>query len=53
MNGDSTPGESPRRLKGEGELTAQLITAAGKAADRLSQEEIDEILGVRGAEDGD
>lgn len=53
MNGDSTPDESRRRLKGEGELTAQLITAASAAGDRLTQEEIDEILGVSRAEDGD
>lgn len=53
MNGDSTPDESRRRLKGEGELTAQLITAASAAGGRLSQEQIDEILGVGGAEDDD
>ena len=53
MNGDRTPDESRGRLKGEGELTAQLITAASAAGDRLSQEEIDAILGVRGTEDSD
>jgi len=54
MNGDSsTPDESRRRLKGEGELTAQLITAASAAGYRLSQEEIDQILGVSDAGDGD
>ena len=42
----STPDESRRRLKGEGELTTPLITAANRTDDPLSQAEIDEILGV-------
>jgi hypothetical protein len=40
------PGEEARRLRGEGELTAELITAAKEAPGPLSQQEIDSILGV-------
>lgn len=35
------------RLRGEGELTAQLITAAQDADGPLTQEEVDRILGVQ------
>jgi hypothetical protein len=44
-----TDGISPRsdkRLRGEGELTAQLIKAAHESERPLSQREIDEVLGV-------
>ncbi len=34
------------RLRGEGELTAQLITAAQDAEGHLTQDEVDRILGV-------
>ncbi len=50
MTGHSTPDESRRRLKGEGELTAQLITAATEAPEHLSQDKIDDILGVADAD---
>lgn len=53
MTADSTPDESRRRLKGEGELTAQLIAAANETGDRLSQDQIDRILGVEDGEDGE
>lgn len=40
--------EEDRRVRGEGELTAQLIMAAKDAQGPLSQQEIDSILGVDG-----
>ncbi|HEX6876180.1 MAG TPA: hypothetical protein VF165_11030 [Nocardioidaceae bacterium] len=43
---DARPGDEARRLRGEGELTAELITAAQEAQEPLSQQEIDSILGV-------
>lgn len=48
---DPRPGEENRRLRGEGELTDQLMTAAKQAQGPLSQQEIDSILGVH-SEDG-
>ena len=43
---DSTPAEDDRRLRGEGELTAELITAAQASQGPLSDQEIDSILGL-------
>jgi hypothetical protein len=40
------PIEEARRLRGEGELTADLISAAQAAQGPLSEHEIDQILGV-------
>ena len=43
---DGTSPRSDQRLRGEGELTANLIKAAHESERPLSQHEIDEILGV-------
>lgn len=40
------PVEEDQRLRGEGELTAELISAAQAAQGQLSLQEIDQILGV-------
>lgn len=38
--------EEVRRLRGEGELTAELIVAAKESHGPLSQQQIDSILGL-------
>ena len=49
MNQNGKPDDHhTRRTRGESELTAQLITAASSSPEPLSQEEVDEILGVSG-----
>jgi hypothetical protein len=47
MTGAGTPdGYRERPVRGESELTAQLISAAESSPGPLSQEQVDEILGV-------
>jgi hypothetical protein len=45
---EETPADEERRLRGEGELTSMLIMAAKDSDGPLSQQEIDELLGVDG-----
>jgi hypothetical protein len=44
---DEENGSGAQRIRGEGELTADLITAATRCDGPLSQEQVDEILGVQ------
>jgi hypothetical protein len=50
---NGSDGRQRRRMRGESELTEQLINAAGSSPGPLSQEEVDRILGVLPEEDGD
>jgi hypothetical protein len=43
---EGTPAEEDRRIRGEGELTAELIVAAKASDEPLSEQQIDSILGL-------
>ncbi len=53
MTGPANAHSARSHPPGEGELTAQLISAAVDSPEHLSQEEVDRILGVRPGQDED